>query len=80
MARASSYVYIESYVSAMLLDMKKDICQQSVSLMKTNRFILRQITKFVAELNAEYYNEILQEQLKREQFDFIHQSTTPLED
>ncbi|CAF4082312.1 unnamed protein product [Rotaria magnacalcarata] len=64
----------------MLLDMKKDICQQSVSLMKTNRFILRQITKFVAELNAEYYNEILQEQLTREQFDFIHQSTTPLED
>lgn len=80
MSTSSSYVYIESCISGMLLDSKKDISQMSLSTMKKNRAILRQITTFVAELNAEYYNEILQEQLKPALFNFIHKSNSPLED
>ncbi|CAF3928018.1 unnamed protein product [Rotaria sp. Silwood1] len=64
----------------MLLGMNKDICQSSVSLMKKNHLILRKITQCVADLNAEYYKEILQQQLNPGLFNFIHQSTTPLED
>ncbi|CAF3519848.1 unnamed protein product [Rotaria sp. Silwood1] len=77
-----SSIYIEKSLSSIVSGLQEELSNTQTSVVKKNRLILQQLTKFVAELNCDFFHEKLKDRLK-DNINFLHIipiSSNPLTD